>query len=78
MSDSNVSVILVNIFAGINRCDWVAKGVVEAAKNLKVPLIVRLAGTNFEEGQKIIDDSGLPIIGANTLLEACNKAVAAG
>ncbi len=76
LSDSSVSVILVNIFAGINRCDWIAKGVVEAAKDLKVPLVVRLAGTNHEEGQKIIDDSGLPIIGADTLLEACNKAVA--
>ncbi len=77
LSDKNVSVILVNIFAGINRCDWIAKGVVEAAKGLKVPLVVRLAGTNHEEGQKIIDDSGLPIIGAGTLLEACDKAVAA-
>ena len=77
LSDANVSVILVNIFAGINRCDWIAKGVVEAAKGLEVPLVVRLAGTNYEEGQKIIDDSGLPIIGADTLLEACDKAVAA-
>lgn len=76
LSDANVSVILVNIFAGINRCDWVAKGVVDAAKDLKVPLVVRLAGTNVEEGQKIIDDSNLPIIRADTLLDACNKAVA--
>jgi len=77
LSDSNVSAILVNIFAGINRCDWVAQGVVQAAKNLKVPLIVRLAGTNEKEGRKIIEESGLPIISANGLLEAARKAVAA-
>ena len=77
MSDANISAILVNIFAGINRCDWVAEGVVQAAKDLKVPLIVRLAGTNVEEGRKIIAQSGLPIIGAETLLEAAQKAVAA-
>jgi malate-CoA ligase subunit beta len=77
LSDSNVAVILVNIFAGINRCDWIAKGVVDAAKDLKVPLIVRLAGTNVEAGKKIVDDSGLPIVRAETLLDACNKAVSA-
>ncbi len=77
LSDANISAILVNIFAGINRCDWVAEGVVQAAKDLKVPLIVRLAGTNVEEGRKIIAQSGLPIIGAETLLEAAQKAVAA-
>ena len=60
-----------------NRCDWIAKGVVDAAKNLKVPLVVRLAGTNVKAGMKIVDESGLPIIRAETLLEACNKAVAA-
>ena len=70
LSDSNVAVILVNIFAGINRCDWIAKGVVDAAKDLRVPLVVRLAGTNVKEGQKIIEESGLPIIKADTLLEA--------
>ena len=75
LSDSNVAVILVNIFAGINRCDWIAKGVVDAAKDLRVPLVVRLAGTNVGEGQKIIEESGLPIIKADTLLEACSKAV---
>ena len=75
LSDSNVAVILVNIFAGINRCDWIAKGVVDAAKDLRVPLVVRLAGTNVKEGQKIIGESGLPIIKADTLLEACSKAV---
>ena len=77
LSDPNISAILVNIFAGINRCDWIAQGVVQAAKDLKVPLVVRLAGTNVEEGRKIIADSGLPIIGAETLLEAAEKAVAA-
>ena len=77
LSDKNVKAILVNIFAGINRCDWVAQGVVTAAKNLKVPLIVRLAGTNVEAGQKIVRDSGLPIITADSLEEAAEMAVAA-
>ncbi|CAM2170422.1 succinyl-CoA synthetase subunit beta [Paraburkholderia sacchari] len=77
LSDANVSAILVNIFAGINRCDWVAEGVVQAAKNLRVPLVVRLAGTNVEEGRRIIRESGLPIIAADTLLEAAQKAVEA-
>ena len=54
LSDRNVKAILVNIFAGINRCDWVAQGVVQAAKGLRVPLVVRLAGTNVEEGRRII------------------------
>jgi malate-CoA ligase subunit beta len=77
LSDTNVSAILVNIFAGINRCDWVAEGVVQAAKNLRVPLVVRLAGTHVEEGRRIIRESGLPIIAADTLLEAAQKAVEA-
>lgn len=79
ISDASVGAVLVNIFAGINRCDWIAQGVVEAAKmlNLKVPLVVRLAGTNVEAGKKIIADSGLPIITADTLAEAAAKAVAA-
>ena len=77
LSDGNVRAILVNIFAGINRCDWVAQGVVQAAKDLKVPLIVRLAGTNVAEGQRIIKESGLPIISADDLAEAAKKAVAA-
>ncbi len=79
ISDASVGAVLVNIFAGINRCDWIAQGVVEAAKmlDLKVPLIVRLAGTNVEAGKKIIADSGLPIITADTLAEAAAKAVAA-
>jgi malate-CoA ligase subunit beta len=79
LSDSNVKVILVNIFAGINRCDWVAEGVVKAVRDIgiKVPLVVRLAGTNETEGRKIIADSGLPIISADTLAEAAHKSVAA-
>ncbi|SNT04842.1 malate--CoA ligase subunit beta [Antarctobacter heliothermus] len=79
LSDQNVSVILVNIFAGINRCDWIAKGVVQAYKEvgIQIPVVVRLSGTNVEEGQKIIRDSGLPIISADTLEEAAHKAVAA-
>jgi len=77
LSDRNVKAILVNIFAGINRCDWIARGVVQAAEGLKVPLVVRLAGTNVEEGNRIIRDSGLPIIGADDLADAANKAVAA-
>jgi len=77
LSDKNVKAILVNIFAGINRCDWVAEGVIQAARGLKVPLIVRLAGTNVEAGEKIIKESGLPIISAHTLADAATKAVAA-
>ena len=77
LSDANVKAILVNIFAGINRCDWVAQGVVQAAQGLRVPLIVRLAGTNVAEGQRIIRESGLPIISADDLGEAARKAVAA-
>ncbi len=77
LTDPNVKAILVNIFAGINRCDWVATGVVQAAKQLRVPLIVRLAGTNVEEGRRIVRESGLPIITAETLAEAAEKAVLA-
>ena len=77
LSDKKVKAILVNIFAGIIRCDWVAQGVVQAARNLKVPLIVRLAGTNVEEGNKIVRECGLPIITADSLADAAQKAVAA-
>jgi len=79
LSDPNVKSILVNIFAGINRCDWVAQGVVQACKqiDIKVPLVVRLAGTNVEEGRKIIEESGIAIISADTLADAAQKAVAA-
>jgi succinyl-CoA synthetase beta subunit len=78
-SDKNVQAILVNIFAGINRCDWVAEGVVQAlkAEPVDVPVIVRLAGTNVEEGQKILAKSGLPIIRAGSLMEAATRAVTA-
>ena len=78
-SDKKVKVILVNIFAGINRCDWVAEGIVEAVKKLKIitPLVIRLAGTNVEEGNKILKNSNINYIHATTLEEAANKAVAA-
>jgi malate-CoA ligase subunit beta len=79
LADGNVSVILVNIFAGINRCDWVAEGVVAAYREvgLTIPVIVRLAGTNVEEGRAILRASDLPIIAAGTLAEAAEAAVAA-
>ncbi|MGR8930233.1 MAG: malate--CoA ligase subunit beta [Gammaproteobacteria bacterium] len=79
LQDKNVKAMLVNIFAGINRCDWIAEGVVQAVQkiDMQVPLIVRLSGTNVEEGRKIIADSGLPIIIAETLAEAAEKAVEA-
>ncbi len=79
LSDDNVKAMLVNIFAGINRCDWIAEGVVQAVEKLgvEVPLVVRLSGTNVEQGQKIIKDSGLPIITADTLAEAAHKVVTA-
>ncbi len=79
LADQGVKAMLVNIFAGINRCDWIAEGVVQAVRkiDMKIPLIVRLSGTNVEEGRKIIEDSGLPIITATTLAEAAEKAVAA-
>ena len=79
LSDDNVQAVLVNIFAGINRCDWVAEGVVQALRELEIdiPVVVRLAGTNVEEGQKILAKSGLPIIRATTLMEAAERAVGA-
>jgi len=79
LKDKNVKVLLVNVFAGINRCDWVAKGVVDAVKelNITMPVIVRLAGTNVAEGRKIIDQSGLAVISADSLGDAAQKAVAA-
>ncbi|MEI6707348.1 MAG: malate--CoA ligase subunit beta [Methylococcales bacterium] len=79
LADKNVKAMLVNIFAGINRCDWIAEGVVQAVRkiDMKVPLIVRLSGTNVEEGRRIIAESGLPIITADTLAEAAEKAVQA-
>jgi len=79
LSDPNVEGILVNIFGGIMRCDVVAEGVVAAAKevNLDVPLVVRLEGTNVEQGKKIMADSGLPIISADDLASAAEKIVKA-
>lgn len=79
LSDRNVSVILVNIFAGINRCDWIAKGVIQAYREVGIdlPVVVRLSGTNVEAGRRIIAESGLPIISADTLAEAAEAAVAA-
>ncbi len=78
LEDPNVKCILVNIFAGINRCDWIAKGLIQACTSLqiKVPLIVRLAGTNVEEGRKILAESGLSFITAENLDAAAAKAVA--
>lgn len=79
LEDDKVETMLVNIFAGINRCDWVAEGVVQAVSkiDLKIPLVVRLSGTNVEKGRQILKESGLPIIMANTLSEAAEKAVQA-
>ena len=79
LADDKVQAILVNIFAGINRCDWVAEGIVLAVNQLKfdVPLVVRLSGTNVQQGRDIIAKSGLPIITAETLAEAAEKVVAA-
>ncbi len=79
LSDKNVKAVLVNIFGGIMRCDVVATGVVEAAKQVKlaVPLVVRLEGTNVELGKKILSESGLNIIAANDLADAAKKAVEA-
>ena len=79
LSDSNVKGILINIFGGIMRCDILAQGVVEAAKeiNINVPLVVRLAGTNYKEGKLILDNSGLKIISASDLSDAASKIVKA-
>jgi malate-CoA ligase subunit beta len=79
LKDKNVKALLVNVFAGINRCDWVAKGVCDAIRELeiKMPIVVRLAGTNVEEGKRILAESGLPIITASDLGDAARKAVAA-
>ena len=77
LSDKKVKGILINIFGGIMRCDVLAEGVVEAAKetNIKVPLVVRLAGTNFEKGKEILEKSGLKILSASDLNDAANKIV---
>ena len=79
LSDKNVKGFLINIFGGIMRCDVLAQGVVDAAKeiNIEVPLVVRLAGTNFKEGKEILDNSGLKLISAENLDDAAKKIVEA-
>ena len=79
LADKNVKGILINIFGGIMRCDVLAQGVVDAAKevNLSVPLVVRLAGTNFKEGKEILDKSNLKILSASDLNDAAKKIVEA-
>jgi succinyl-CoA synthetase beta subunit len=79
LSDKNVKGILINIFGGIMRCDVLAQGVVDAAQevNLSVPLVVRLAGTNFKEGKEILDKSNLEILSASDLNDAAKKIVEA-
>ena len=79
LSDKNVKGILINIFGGIMRCDVLAQGVVDAAKeiDISVPLVVRLAGTNFREGKEILDNSGLKLISAENLDDAAQKIVEA-
>ena len=79
LSDKNVKGILINIFGGIMRCDVLAKGLVEAAREIKinVPLVVRLAGTNYKEGKEILENSGLEIISASDLGDAAKKIVEA-
>ncbi len=79
LTDPNVEAILVNIFAGINRCDWIAQGIVQATRDqqIGVPVIARLAGTNVEEGRRILTASGLAVIQADDLDDAAAKAVAA-
>ena len=79
LSDSKVKAILVNIFGGIMKCDTIAEGVIQACKavNLSVPLVVRMKGTNEDLGKKMLAESGLPIISADTMAEAATKIVAA-
>ena len=79
LADKNVKGILINIFGGIMRCDVLAQGVVEAAKqvNLSVPLVVRLAGTNYKEGKEILEKSNLKILSAADLNDAAKKIVEA-
>jgi malate-CoA ligase subunit beta len=79
LSDPKVRAILINIFAGINRCDWVAQGIVHACRGIatNVPLVVRLAGTNVETGRRILSQSGIQITTADNLADAAEKVVAA-
>jgi len=79
LSDDNVEAVLVNIFAGINRRDWVAEGVVQALQQLdpSVPVVVRLSGTNVEEGRRILAEADVGVVTADSLAEAGTRAVAA-
>lgn len=79
LADKNVNAVLVNIFGGIMRCDVIAEGIVAAAKEvqLKVPMVVRLRGTNMDQGRKILDESGLKIISEGDLTQAAAKVVSA-
>ncbi|MGH8770624.1 MAG: succinate--CoA ligase subunit beta, partial [Burkholderiales bacterium] len=79
LANPKLKAILVNIFGGIMRCDILAQGIVEGAREVKlnVPLIVRMEGTNVELGKKILGDSGLPIISANNMADAAQQAVQA-
>ena len=79
LSDNNVKGVLINIFGGIMQCEVLAQGVVDAAKDVKlnVPLVVRLAGTNFKKGKKILDESNLKILSADNLNDAAKKIVEA-
>ena len=79
LSDPHVNGVLVNIFGGIMRCDIIADGIVAAAKevSLSVPVVVRLEGTNVEQGKEILAKSGLAVISANDLADAAQKIVAA-
>jgi succinyl-CoA synthetase beta subunit len=79
LKNTKVKAIMVNIFGGIMRCDTIATGVITACKavNLSVPLVVRMKGTNEDLGKKMLAESGLPIISADTMAEAAQKVVAA-
>jgi succinyl-CoA synthetase beta subunit len=79
LKNPKVKAILVNIFGGIMKCDTIANGVITACKavNLNVPLVVRMKGTNEDLGKKMLADSGLPIISADTMAQAAQKVVAA-
>jgi succinyl-CoA synthetase beta subunit len=78
LQDPNVKIILVNIFAGINRCDWIAEGLVQAMRDqeISIPIVVRLAGTNVEKGAPILKESGFPFIMADNLDDAATKVMA--
>ena len=77
--DERANAVLVNVFCGVNRCDWIAQGIIQALEKdpLTIPLVVRLAGTHVDEGRKLLAKSGLPVVRANTLSEAAERAVKA-